>query len=102
MYGRCGSMDPKAARMTLIRDAMPGVAALVREKRALYGDAHVTHCIQQGMAGKPGWFFAREGTLAVGTPWPDDPVMENFALLQVTSTQALLIIREPGAADGAH
>ena len=102
MYGRCGSMEPKAARMTLIREAMPRVAALVAEKRRLYGDAHVTACIQRGMAGEPGYFFAREGTVAIGTPWPDDPVMENFALQQITSTQALVIIREPEAKRGAN
>ena len=85
-------MEPKAARLALIRDAMPGVARNIADKRRTLGDAHVTECIKRGLAGEPGWFFAREG--AIGTPW-DDPVLANFAAAQVTSTQALVILREP-------
>lgn len=73
--------------------AMPGVARLMRDKRTELGDAHVNECWKRGVVqGEPGWFFAREGTLAVGTPW-DDPVLANFAALQVTATQALLVLR---------
>jgi hypothetical protein len=73
--------------------AMPGVARLIQEKRKLLGVAHVSECWQRGVVEKqPGWFFAREGALAVGTPW-DDPVLANFAALQVTDTQALLVLR---------
>lgn len=76
--------------------AMPGVTKLWREKRAKFGAAHMAECWQQGVVNaQPGWLFAREGTLAIGTPWDGDPVMANFAAAQVTSTQALLIIREP-------
>ena len=75
---------------------MPGVAALIRERRAQHGDEHVNLCWRRGvLQGKPGWFFAREGSLAVGAPW-DDPVLANFAALQVTATQALLVMAEPG------
>lgn len=75
--------------------AMPGVAALVAERRQEYGKAHVEECWRRGvLGGEPGWFFAREGPLALGTPW-DDPVMANFAAQHVTSTQALLILRKP-------
>jgi hypothetical protein len=56
---------------TLIATAMPQVAAMVKAKREQWGDAHVTRCIQQGLAGVPGWFFAREGAVMVGTPWGD-------------------------------
>ena len=79
---------------------MPGVARLVAEKRKLYGDAHVADCWKRSMAGEPGWFFAREGPLSVGTPWDDDPVLMNFAAANVTSTQALVVMREP--AHGAN
>jgi hypothetical protein len=79
---------------------MPGVAALVREKRKALGDAHVNECWTRGVVQRePGWFFAREGALAVGTPW-DDPALANFAAAQVTSSQALLLLREVG--DGAN
>ena len=76
---------------------MPGVAKVMREKRAQLGDAHVVECFNRGMAGEPGWFFAREGAIAIGTPW-DDPILANFAALQVTSTQALVVLREKGGA----
>lgn len=90
---------PKKGRWDWLPAAMPGVARLMKEKRRLFGDAHVAECFRRGMAGEPGWFFAREGALAVGTPW-DDPVLANFAAQQVTSTQALLLIK--GGQDGAH
>lgn len=81
---------------------MPKVARLVKEKRALYGDAHVNECWKRGVLQRePGWFFAREGALAVGAPW-DDPVMANFAAQAVTSSQAVLVIREPGGVHGTH
>jgi hypothetical protein len=80
--------------------AMPGVSRLMAEKRLTYGDAHVNECWQRGVIQRqPGWFFAREGALSVGTPW-DEPAMANFAALQVTATQALVCVREPGAANG--
>lgn len=85
-------MEPKAARLALIRDAMPGVARNIADKRRALGDAHVSECIKRGLAGEPGWFFAREG--AIGTPW-DDPVLANFAALQITASQALVVLRDP-------
>lgn len=79
--------------------AMPGVARLVAEKRRALGDAHVAECWRRGVLERePGWFFAREGPIAVGTPWEGDPVLINFAAAQVTSTQALVVLREPGHA----
>lgn len=77
---------------------MPGVAKLMAERRARMGAEHVALCWERGVIkGEPGWFFAREGTLAVGTPW-DDPALANFAAAHVTSTQALLVLAEPAAA----
>lgn len=81
--------------------AMPGVAKLMAEKRAKFGAAHVNECWARSMAGEPGWFFAREGALTVGTPW-DEPEMANFAALNVTSTQALVVLRLPEGSHGAH
>lgn len=73
---------------------MPGVAQLMAARRKEFGDAHVNECWKRGVVLKePGWFFAREGTLAVGVPW-DEPVLANFAAANVTSSQALLIIKE--------
>lgn len=86
----------KQNRFDWLPTAMPGVARLVAERRRELGNAHVAECWRRGMAGEPGWFFAREGAIAIGTPWGGDPVMQNFAAAQVTPTQALLVMREPG------
>lgn len=84
-----------ASRWSWLPAAMPGVTRLLAEKRKLHGDAHVAECWKRGVVERQaGWFFAREGALAVGTPW-DDPVLANFAALQVTDTQALVVLREP-------
>lgn len=89
-----------ASRWSWLPAAMPGVARLIKEKRQQLGDEHVSLCWQRGVIERqPGWFFAREGALAVGTPW-DEPVLANFASLQVTSTQALLVMSQLGAAQG--
>lgn len=75
---------------------MPGVARLLAEKRAEIGEAAVALCWKRGVIERqPGWFFAREGALAVGTPW-DEPDLANFAAAAVTSTQALLVLRTQG------
>ena len=89
--------DPKK-RFDWLPVEMPGVAKLVKEKRAQLGEAFVNECWKRGVLQRePGWFFAREGALAEGTPWDAaDAVMANFAALQVTSTQALLCIAKPG------
>lgn len=80
--------------------AMPGVARLLAEKKALLGAEHVALCWQRGVVDRlPGWFFAREGALAVGTPWPD---IADVAGWQVTQTQALVVLRDPEAQHGAR
>lgn len=74
---------------------MPGVANQIKQARAKWGDEHVNECWTRGVIKRePGWFFAREGALAIGTPW-DDPVMANFAAAQVTSTQSLVCMATP-------
>lgn len=90
--------EQQAARFALIRTAMPKTTELVAQRRRELGDDHVTECIRRGMAGQPGYFFAREGGLAVGTPWDD------FATTWADSarvSQVLVVLRE-GAIDGAH
>ena len=79
--------------------AMPGVARLMAEKRVTLGGAHVAECWRRGMAGEAGWFFAREGVIAIGTPW-GDAEMANFAAQQITRTQALVVLREKAGGDG--
>lgn len=91
-----GGGGEKADRWGWLPAAMPGVAALMREKRKALGPAHVAECWRRGMAGEPGWFFAREGAIAIGTPWAGDAAMTDFAAAQICATQALLIMRESG------
>lgn len=80
--------------------AMPGVARLMAEKRRLLGDAHVNECWRRGvLEQQPGWFFARERALAVGTPWPD---IADVAGWHVVPSQALLCMRQPAAQGAAH
>ena len=79
---------------------MPGVQKLMRDRRKAVGDAHVNECWKRGVIlREPGWFFAREGALAVGTPW-DDPLLTNMAAKDVNSKQALLVLRE--VPNGSH
>lgn len=82
---------------------MPGVARLIAEKRKALGAAWVNECWKRGVVDlQAGWFFAREGALTVGTPFEDADCV-NFAAANVTSTQALVLIRQPeGVGDGAH
>lgn len=61
----------KASVFGLVREAMPRVVELVAEERKRRGDAFVAECQRRGMAGEPGFFYAWEGGVAVGTPWPE-------------------------------
>lgn len=92
--------EAKPNRYAWLPAAMPKVAALVAEKRRLLGDAHVNDCWARGMRGEPGYFFAREGAIAIGTPFTDDPVCAQFGAQHIKSGQALVLIRSPEGADG--
>ena len=53
---------------------MPTVAKMLDDKRAELGADWVNTCWRRGVVERqPGWFFAAEGALAVGTPWADAP-----------------------------
>lgn len=96
-------MEVKKARFDWMAAAMPGVVKLAAEKRAQWGDAHVTECIQRGLAGEPGFFFAREGPIAVGTPFETDPVIIDAQWRTYSKTQAMLMLRNPPEAPhGPH
>jgi hypothetical protein len=92
--------DPKTD-FSWLPERMPGVARMVKEKRALYGSWWVNECWTRGvMCLEPGWFYAAEGPLAIGVLW-DDPKIIAFAAARITRTQALVVMREPGAKDQA-
>lgn len=52
-----------------LRDLMPNVAKWVDAKRVEYGKDHVRDCIERGMRGEPGWFYAMEAGHVQGTPF---------------------------------
>lgn len=76
---------------------MPRVAALAKTRRAAVGDAHFNECWRRGVVlGEPGWFFAREGGIAIGTPdprwtWPE------LEALPHPEQAALLLLRDATA-----
>jgi hypothetical protein len=53
---------------------MPKTVALLREYRELGEGAHLDECWLRGvLQGQPGWFYAVEGPLSVGTPFVARP-----------------------------
>ncbi len=72
---------------------MPRVAKLIAEKRRTLGADHVNECWKHGVLQRePGWFFAREGGLAVGMPWDDWATV--WADVD-RRDQVLLVLRNP-------
>jgi hypothetical protein len=70
---------------------MPGVARLMADKKREMGAAHVNRCWERGVVRRePGWFFAREGAVAIGTPWP---AIADVAGWQVTPNQAMVFLQ---------
>ena len=56
-------------RWDWLPDAMPEVAKRMAEQRLLLGDAMVQACWHAGVVqGLPGFYFAAEGALSLGTP----------------------------------
>ena len=94
----------RKATLKLIREAMPRVSDIVRRKRLELGDAFVTQCQQRGMSGEPGWFYAREGALAIGRLWPEAMQAEGLAIPAGVDVGdiAIVCIRNLEAEDGAH
>lgn len=90
------SKGEQKGRWSWLPAAMPEVARLIGEKKQLHGAAHVAKCWEQGVTEKqPGWLFAREGALSIGTPPQNDPELLALAFSDLFVTQAFLYIREP-------
>lgn len=90
-------MKPATAdnRWSWLPAMMPGVSALMAEKRRQYGAPHVALCWKKGVIERqPGWFFAREGAIAVGTPF-EDAVLVQMSAARWTGSQAFLAIALP-------
>lgn len=96
-HGHVDKTDKAASRWGWLPAAMPGVARLMAEKRRELGNEHVHQCWRRGvLEQQPGWFFAREGALAVGTPWAE---VADVAWTAMSPTQAIVVLR-PARGDG--
>lgn len=57
---------------------MPKVTQLMASQRQALGADWVAECWRHGVQGlQPGWFYAREGALTVGTPWESTRELER-------------------------
>lgn len=69
-----------------LKHLMPGVARMVQERRAEWGDAHVTDCVNRGMRGEANQFYAFENGRIVGTAFDGradlDDIVKMGAMLQ--------------------
>lgn len=94
--------EKRENRWAWLPSIMPGVSKLMKDERKRLGAEHVAECWKRGMAGEPGWFFACEGPVAIGTPWEGivDLVLPNKNLQAATPRHALVFMRE--VADGSH
>lgn len=100
MVDRNGEQAAKPSSWQWLPALMPGVARLMADRRRDVGAAHVNECWRRGVLQRePGWFFAREGALAVGTIWPE---AADVAGWQVTPDQAQVILRPAPPQEGAH
>lgn len=86
----------KKSRWDWLPEHMPGVAAKIAEYRQRYGVEHVAACWKAGVVeGKPGFFWAAEGSLAVGRP-VDMKMVEAHVLAQsVSQTTVTVCIKLP-------
>lgn len=89
-----------ARRWDWLPQQMPGVARLMAAKRKTLGSAWVNECWKRGvLEGKPGWFFAVDGALMVGTLWPDAQVIA-LAHAELPLNAPMVILRpQPEAAN---
>jgi hypothetical protein len=80
---------------------MPGVAKLMATKRAQMGMEHINECWRRGVLGcEPGWFYAREGPLAVGVPWPEALAIHDDLNLAWSAKHSLLVVKAVEVAHG--
>ena len=89
-------MSGKPNRWAWLPELMPGVARRLAELKRERGDAFVNECWRRGVIERePGWFFAREGAIAIGTP-PTDPEVLSLCGWHIVPTQALVVVHAGG------
>jgi len=84
-----------------VKEHMPGVVRLLKEKRDKGQSAHVDECWRRGVVkGEAGWFFASEGGVHIGALWPDaiEALQALRAAAEIVPGGALLplLILHPG------
>ena len=88
-----------------MRQDMPRVADLVAQRRQELGAEHVNLCWRRGvLEQQPGWFYAREGAIAVGTPFVGsevDTVLRELGAWDALRGEPLLMLKSVGADDAA-
>lgn len=84
-----------STRWGWVNAALPNLARLVAQRKAEVGAAHVALCWQRGVVQQlPGWFFGREGGVALGTPWADEQ-LQAWAGMPLQAGQTVLVMATP-------
>lgn len=78
-------------------DFMPKVAGLIQDRRKQDGAEWVAHCWRESVVmGKPGFFWAAEGAVAIGVPVDAKLVEMHHALaLKAPGTATMDMARKP-------
>jgi hypothetical protein len=81
-------------------EQMPMLQKLINDHRAKHGPEWLTECWKRGVvAQEPGWFFASEGALSVGTPWAGDPTIAALILAKLSPSQVVVVLRPKEGGD---
>lgn len=84
------------SRWDWLPQQMPRVSALIAERRQKHGAEWVSQCWQRGVvAGEPGWFYAAEGAIAVGTPLSAEVVTTYHQVRASVPGSVLLDMKVP-------
>lgn len=97
----------KGRRFDWLPKEMPGVTRLIADRRKEVGAQWVSECWRRGVVqGEPGWFYAAEQGLAVGTLWTDaaQAVQAGWQVAQSVpgaTLQPVLVLKPREVAHGA-
>lgn len=75
---------------------MPGVVAQLREYREAGEGAHLDECWRKGVVGgAPGWFFAVEGPISLGTPFEAAPTARDAMVSRARAQGGACLVLAP-------
>ena len=76
---------------------MPRIVTMLGERRAKGEGVYIDECWKHGVRlQEPGWFYAREGGITVGTPFNDlesSELLREYGTWEYAKGQALLMLR---------